>query len=112
LEFSQSLTAQGFSPLVSLVHLLDTGATGLIACAIAASCVGATTSSLSKIDTVTFRPGLRLNRLVLTYLLMGMLILVQQRTALQLCVVLMALLLRSRLSLIRLTFYYSYRLFI
>jgi hypothetical protein len=46
-------------------------ADGFTAAATAASCVGATTSSLSKIDIITFRPGLRLNRLVLTYLMLG-----------------------------------------
>jgi hypothetical protein len=76
---------------VSLVHsTLEAAGFGATAAATAACIVGATISSFAKSTTITYRLGLRLNRLVLTYLLMGMLILEQQRTALRLCAVLMA----------------------
>jgi hypothetical protein len=66
-------------------------ATGFTASAIAASIVGAVTSSFIKSGIITFRLGLRLSYPVLIYLLMEMLHLVLQRTALQLYVALMAL---------------------
>jgi hypothetical protein len=65
LQFSQSLTTQGASPLVSLVH----SAFG----AIFAGCAGA---NLSLRSITTYRHYQRLRHPVMTYQLLGMLLLV------------------------------------
>jgi hypothetical protein len=95
LQFSQFFTAQSALPLVSLVHSAPdiagagVGAAGLTASAIADSIDGAVTSSLSNRSIFTLGLVLMAGWI---HLMRGMLLMDQQRTALQLCAVPLALL--------------------
>jgi hypothetical protein len=75
LQFSQFFTAQGASPLVSLVHAEpEFTAAGAFAAATAAPIVGATISSFSNKPIIIYRCFLLQRRLVLIYLLLGKLL--------------------------------------